>query len=76
MNLIRVILGIAVLIGSVVIKSKAEPSNEEAMEAGATLLLWGREIAPSTLNLIVLAFALVGIAMIVLGVLGLAKQRR
>ena len=68
-NVLRIVLGIAVLIGSWMLKQKGQPSETEG-----TLLLFGNELAHSSLNLITLAFALIGAAMVLIGILGLRKQ--
>ena len=74
-SIIRIILGIAVLAGAFIAKQKAAPAIQEGEDTAATITLWGQEMAPSSMTLVVTAFALIGVAMIVLGVLGLVKQR-
>ncbi len=74
-SLIRVILGVAVLVGAFVLRQKGEEAASAGTEAGGTVLLWGREVAPSSLNLLVIAFALIGVAMIVLGIVGLIQKK-
>ncbi len=70
-NLIRIVLGLAVMVGAWLITRKAQPVEG----SDTTLLLMGRELAPSTLNLLVVAFGLIGLVMVVIGILGLKKAR-
>ena len=69
---IRIILGISIVVGAWVLKGRATPNSDVEDVA---LSLFGTAVTPSSLNLIVLAFALVGVAMIVLGIVSLAKRR-
>lgn len=71
---IRLVLGVAVLIGSWVVKQKASVASAESGEE-AMVALYGREMAASSLNFVILGFVLVGVAMIILGVVGLQKQK-
>lgn len=73
-NAIRIILGVAVLIGAYLAKQKASPAIEEGEDTAATVSLWGQEMAPSSLNLILAAFVIAGLVMIVLGVVGALKR--
>lgn len=73
MAILRIILGIAVIIGAFIVKKRATP-NAEAEDI--TLDLMGQSIAPSSVNMLVIAFTLIGIAMIALGIWGVIKQRR
>ena len=74
--IIRIILGVAVLIGAFLVKMKAAPAIEEGEEAGATLSLWGHDMTPSSLSLIVVAFAIIGVVMIVMGLVGAMKRAK
>ncbi len=69
---IRIILGVFIVVGAWVLKGRATP-NADAEDV--SLSLFGTAVTPSSLNLIVLAFSLVGVAMIVLGIVALAKRR-
>ncbi len=73
-SIVRIILGVAVLIGAFMAKQKATPVVNEGESASPTVSLFGNEIAPGSLNLIVAAFAIAGVVMIVLGVVGLFKR--
>ena len=69
---IRIIFGIFIVVGAWMVKGKAMP-NLDAEDI--TLTLMGATVTPSSLNLITLAFSLVGVAMIVLGIVSLVKRR-
>ena len=69
---IRIIFGVSIVVGAWVLKGRATP-NSDAEDV--TLSLFGTAVTPSSLNLIVLAFSLAGVAMIVLGIVSLAKRR-
>ena len=74
-SILRIIVGIGVLIGAFIAKNKAAPSDQLDEEVVTTVTFGGAEMAASTLNMILVAFALVGAAMVLTGVIGLARRK-
>jgi hypothetical protein len=69
---VRIILGVFIVVGAWVGKGRA---TANAAAKDVSLTLYGTAVTSSSLNLIVLAFSLVGVAMIGLGIVALAKCR-
>ncbi len=74
-SILRIIVGIGVLIGTLVTRIRAKPTDQIGDEIITTLTLGGVELAASTVNLILLAFTLIGLGMILTGVLGIARRK-
>ncbi len=72
-SIIRIALGIAVVIGAFFIKGKASP-GEGGEGVATTFYLFGNQVSPLTVNLVFGAFAIAGVVMIALGVMGLVKR--
>ena len=67
----RIILGVFIVAGAWVGKGRA---TANAAAEDVSLTLYGTAVTPSSLNLIVLAFSLVVVAMIGLGIVAFAKR--
>jgi hypothetical protein len=70
------VLGVIVLIGTFLTKQKASLAATENADGAAMPSVFGQDVTPTTLNLIVAVFAIVGIVLIVLGVVGMIKGRK
>ena len=71
-HIIRIVLGIVVLIGTFLTRKKASL----AMEEGGVATVFGQQMTPSTLNMVLAVFAILGIVFLVLGVVGLVKANK
>jgi len=74
-HIIRIVLGIALLVGTLLAKTKAAATLEANGDAGVVIMM-GREMSPSSLNMILLLFTLLSVAFIAMGVIGLIKQNK
>ena len=74
-HIIRIILGAVVLVGTFTTKGKMSLAFEGEGGSGVASL-FGREVTPSSLNMILAVFAILGIVLIVLGVMGLVKSKQ
>lgn len=71
-NIIRIILGAVVLIGIFLTKGKASTAIEE----GGSPSMFGLQMTPSSLNMVLAVFAILGIVFLVLGIVGLIKAKK
>lgn len=75
-SIVRIVLGVVVLILAFVFKQKGTPAADAGEDTVQTLMMFGNEVSPSTLNLIVAVIAIIGVVMIGLGAMGMLKNKR
>ena len=71
-SIVRVILGVVVLVATFLAKNNTANALEERGSASVTI--FGQELAPSSLNLILIVFAALGLALLVMGIRGALKK--
>ena len=76
---LRIVLGIGVVIGAFMIRSRSAVSTysegSEPTDLG-NISIYGQEVAPSSIQLAVIGLILIGAVMILLGIMGVIKQKR
>ncbi len=74
--LIRIVVGIGILVGVFLAKNRASVVEPvEGVEAGQ-VQLWGQEMALSSFHLMLVVIGVIGVAMLVVGLIGAAKGRK
>lgn len=71
-NVVRIVLGAVVLIGTFLTQRKASL----AIEDGGVASVFGQQMSPSSLNMVLAVFAILGIVFLVLGIAGLIKANK
>ena len=71
---IRIILGVVVLIGTFLTRQKV--SAALGGDGGGVVTIFSQEMSMSSLSLILGVFAILGVVLIVLGVVGLIKANK
>ena len=75
-HLIRILIGVGIVVGAFLVKRKASPVNGDGTSRDAvSLSLWGNELSPSALNLIVVGFSIVGVLIILFGIIGMVRRK-
>ena len=75
-SIIRIILGLSILVGTFLAKSKTSAALDENGDPSGLVIMFGREMSSTSVGLLFFTFSAVGITFIVMGVVGLIKQNK